>query len=251
LLRNGKIPRMPVAENNHNRFILKVSGELFSTKDNPIDFEKYNEVATQILNIVESTGIQLALVVGGGNIFRGRERSKEVDSNEADSMGMMATVINGIALREALVRNGAEDTRLMTAFHIPEFAEPYIRLKARHHLESNRLVILSGGLGKPCFSTDSAVAQYANELNCRMVLKASTVDGVYDKDPKKYADGVKFDRITHQDALEKRLRVMDGTAFAMCMRSEIPIFVFNINDLGRLPDVVHGDFSFGTLITAN
>ncbi len=242
---------MSAAVINPKRLILKVSGELFSLKDNNISFDKYNEVASQILTIVKSTGIQLAMVIGGGNIFRGRQRNNEVDSSEADSMGMMATVINGIALREALVRQGAEDTRLMTAFHIPDFAEPYIRLKARHHLKNNRLVILAGGLGKPSFSTDSAVAQYANELNCSMVLKASTVDGVYDKDPKLYPDAVKFENITYQEALERRLKVMDQTSFAMCMLSEIPIFVFDIKDLARIPDIINGDFSFGSLISSS
>lgn len=241
--------RMLTSVNSPKRFILKVSGELFSSGDKHIDFQKYSEVAKQIIDIVKLTKIQLAMVVGGGNIFRGRERDLEVDSTEADSMGMLATVINGIALREALVRQGAEDTRLMTAFHIPEFAEPYIRLKARHHLKNNRLVILAGGLGKPNFSTDSAVAQYASELNCSMVLKASTVDGVYDRDPKKYKDALKLDKVSFQDALEKRLMVMDHTSFAMCMNSEIPIFVFNIKDLKRIPDIVEGDFSFGSLIS--
>jgi len=137
---------------------------LFADKKDNISFAAYDVVAKQIIEIVNNTGVQLAMVVGGGNIFRGRERAGYVDSNEADSIGMMATIMNGIALREALVRNGAYDTRLMTAIHIPEFAEPYIRLKARHHLNQHRLVILAGGLGKPGFSTDSAVAQYASEL---------------------------------------------------------------------------------------
>ena len=239
---------MPTGNTEPKRLILKVSGELFSTNESHISFEKYNEVAGRLIRIVESTGIQLAMVVGGGNIFRGRERSHEVDSAEADSMGMLATVINGVALREALVRQGAEDTRLMTAFHLPDFAEPYIRLKARHHLNNHRMVILAGGLGKPNFSTDSAVAQYAHELKCSMVLKASTVDGVYDKDPKTNKDAVKLGRITFQEALERHLMVMDSTAFAMCMLSEIPIFIFNIHDLERIPDIVRGDFSFGSLI---
>ncbi|HSX39060.1 MAG TPA: uridine monophosphate kinase [Candidatus Saccharimonadales bacterium] len=237
------------SNNSPKRLILKVSGELFSSRGKNIDFQKYNKFAKQILKIVKSTEIQLAMVVGGGNIFRGREKSEDVDAAEADSMGMLATVMNGIALREALIRQGATDTRLMTAFHLPEFAEPYIRLKAKHHLNNNRLVILAGGLGKPSFSTDSAVAQYANELNCSLVLKASTVDGVYDTDPKKNQKAKKLPTITFQDALEKRLKVMDSTAFAMCMISEIPIFVFDIRDLDRIPDIVNEDFSFGSLIS--
>lgn len=225
-----------------------MSGELFSQKGEHVSFPRYDKVARQIIAIVEKTRVQLAMVVGGGNIFRGRERASYVDHTEADSMGMLATVINGVALREALVRNGAVDTRLMTAFNLPEIAEPYIRMKGRHHLDNHRLIILAGGIGRPNFSTDSAVAQYADELLCNMVLKASTVDGIYDKDPKKYSDAVKLPQITFREALQLGLEVMDATAFAMCMRSKIPIFVFDINDLERLSDILQGDFSFGSLV---
>ena len=235
-------------ERENKRLILKVSGEMFQTETEHINFEKYDEVAKEILDIVDKTGIQLAMVVGGGNIFRGRERSLDVDSSEADSMGMLATVMNGLALREAFVRHGATETRLMTALHMQELAEPYIRMKGRHHLEQNRLVIIAGGLGKPGFSTDSAVAQYADELLCSMVLKASTVDGVYEKDPKKYPWAKKYDRLTYKEALINDLAVMDSTAFAMCMRSGVPIFVFDIENLNRLPDILKGDYSFGTLV---
>lgn len=235
-------------EREKKRLILKVSGELFQNEDESICFDKYDEVAKQILEMVDKTGIQLAMVVGGGNIFRGRERAVEVDSSEADSMGILATVMNGIALREAFVRNGSRDTRLMTALHMQELAEPYIRMKGRHHLDENRLVILAGGLGKPGFSTDSAVAQYADELLCSMVLKASTVDGVYEKDPNKYPWARKYEQVSYKDALVNEIAVMDSTAFAMCRKSNLPIFVFNIEDLHRLPDILEGDFSFGTLV---
>ena len=231
------------------RNILKVSGELFADKKDNISFAAYDVVAKQIIEIVNNTGVQLAMVVGGGNIFRGRERAGYVDSNEADSIGMMATIMNGIALREALVRNGAYDTRLMTAIHIPEFAEPYIRLKARHHLNQHRLVILAGGLGKPGFSTDSAVAQYASELDCNLILKASTVDGVYDSNPKVNKDAKKIPRSTYKEALLKELEIMDLTAFTMCNKSKIPIFVFNIEDLDKLPEILKGNYSFGSLIS--
>jgi len=231
-----------------DRVILKLSGELFGDDNSNIDFDKYDDVAKRLISIKERSGAQLAMVVGGGNIFRGRQASSEVDHTEADSMGMLATVMNGIGLRDALVRNGAIETRLMTAFNLPEMAEPYIKLKGRHHLENNRMVIISGGLGKPNFSTDSAVAQYADELQCRIILKASTVDGVYDKDPKKCSDAIKFEQITFREALERGLKVMDTTAFAMCMRSNIPIFVFDICQLNRIPEVIAGDYSFGTLI---
>lgn len=234
--------------NNIERAILKLSGELFENGKDHINFDKYSDVAKQLIDVQKQTGIQLAIVVGGGNIFRGRQANNEVDHNEADSMGMLSTIINGIGLREALLRNGASDTRLMTSISIPEIAEPYIRLKGRHHLCSNRLVIIAGGLGKPNFTTDSAVAQYADELNCELIFKASTVDGVYDSDPKKNSEAKKYSELTYQEALDQRLEVMDRTAFAMCEKSNIPIFVFDVKDLHKLPDIIKGDYSFGTLI---
>ena len=230
------------------RAILKLSGELFGADNEPISSERYDIVARQILKIVETTGIQMVIVVGGGNIFRGREASPGVDHTEADAMGMLATVINGIGLREALVRNGTKDARLMTAFDLQAFAEPYIRLKGRHHLDEHRLVIIAGGLGIPNFSTDSAVAQYADELNCGIIFKASTVDGVYNCDPRHNPDAMRYSEITYKDAIAQDLGIMDTTAFAMCKKSGIPIFVFNINDLDKLPEILDGDHSFGTLI---
>lgn len=230
------------------RGILKLSGELFADGSEHISFERYDVVAKQLIRIQELTKIQLAIVVGGGNIFRGREANEKVDHTEADSMGMLATIINGVALREAMVRNGANDTRLMTSVNLPQFAEPYIRIKGRHHLDNNRLVIIAGGLGMPNFSTDSAVAQYADELKCQMIFKASTVNGVYDSDPKKNVSAKRYSQITYRQALTERLGVMDATAFAMCEKSGIPIFVFDIKDLERLPDIIKGDYSFGTLI---
>lgn len=237
-----------MAERVERRAMLKLTGELFGSEEDSISFDRYDVVAQQLLQITTSTDVQLAIVVGGGNIFRGRFAKQNVDHTEADSMGMLATVINGVGLREALIRNGANDARLMTAFNLPEFAEPYIRLKARHHLNNHRLVIISGGLGMPGFSTDSAVAQYADELHCEIVFKASSVDGVYNFDPQHNPEAIRYDKITYQEAIEKRLGVMDTTAFAMCMRSKIPIFVFNIKELDKLPQILDGDYSFGTLI---
>jgi uridylate kinase len=233
---------------NIRRAILKLSGELFQSNSESISFEQYDTVAKQLIEIHKKTNLQLALVVGGGNIFRGRQANNQVDHNEADMMGMMATIINGIGLREALTRNGATDTRLMTSISIPEVGEPYIRTKGRHHLDNGRIVIIAGGLGMPNFSTDSAVAQFANELQCEMIFKASTIDGVYDSDPRKNTEAKKYSRLTYQDALDQRLEVMDRTAFAMCEKSGIPIFVFDIKDLQRLTDIISGDLSFGTLI---
>jgi len=232
-----------------NRAILKLSGELFQNKNEHISFLQYENVAKQLIDIQKQTKIQIAIVVGGGNIFRGRQANKKVDHNEADSMGMMATIINGIGLREALVRNGAINTRLMTSINIHQIGEPYIRTKGRHHLKNNRLVIIAGGLGMPNFSTDSAVAQFASELQCEIIFKASTIDGVYDSDPKQNKNAKKYSSITYQESLDRRLNVMDRTAFAMCEKSEIPIFVFDIKDLHQLPDIIKGDHSFGTLIS--
>ncbi len=233
------------------RGILKISGEMFADKENHISFEKFDIVAKQIIDIQKRAGIQLAVVVGGGNIFRGRQADLQshVDHTEADAMGMMATVINGIGLREALVRHGAFDTRLMTAFELRDFAEPYIKLKGRHHLSQNRLVIIAGGLGKPNFSTDSAVAQYADELECQIIFKASTVNGVYDQDPQNHPNAKCYSRLTIKKALLKELKIMDTTAFAMCLKSGIPVFVFDFKDLDKLPRAVKGNYSFGTLIT--
>lgn len=231
------------------RAILKLSGELFQYKNEHISFMQYEYVAKQLIDIQKQTKIQLAIVVGGGNIFRGRQANNSVDHNEADSMGMMATIINGIGLREALIRNGAVTTRLMTSINIHQIAEPYIRTKGRHHLKNDRLVIIAGGLGMPNFSTDSAVAQFASELQSEIIFKASTIDGVYDSDPKINKKAKKYSELTYQQTLDQRLNVMDRTAFAMCEKSEIPIFVFDISDLHRLIDIIKGDYSFGTLIS--
>jgi len=230
------------------RAILKLSGELFSQDNQHLSFEQYDHVAKQLIEISTTTNIQMAIVVGGGNIFRGRQADSYVDSTEADSMGMLATIINGIGLREALVRNGAENTRLMTTINIYQIAEPYIRAKGRYHLSQHRLTVIAGGLGIPNFSTDSAVTQFASELNCDIILKASTVDGVYDSDPRQNQSAKKYSHLTFSEALSQDLKIMDRTAFAMCEKSKIPIFVFDIKDLHHLPKIINGDHSFGTLI---
>lgn len=233
---------------NTERAILKLSGELFENNGDNISFLKYDLVAKQLIEIQKVTQVQLAVVIGGGNIFRGRQADIKIDHTEADSMGMLATVINGIGLREALTRNGAKNARLMTSINISELAEPYIRPKARHHLNENRLVVIVGGLGMPNFTTDSAVAQFADELECKIIFKASTVDGVYDSDPKVNINAKKYDKLSFQEAIDRKLKIMDTTAFTMCEKSNIPIFVFNIKDLDKLPLAIKGDYSFGTLL---
>lgn len=235
------------------RVILKVSGEAFGTDDKHIDLIRYSEMAKQLIEIQNKTGIQLAIVVGGGNIFRGREAEGEIglkfDPIDADHMGMFATMMNGIALRRALIDNGAVGARLMTAISVPQVAEEYIRYKALSHLSKGLLVVIAGGLGVTRFSTDSAVAHYAEELGCQMIFKASTVDGVYDCDPKKNSGAKKYQELSYQDALSQGLNVMDPTAFTMGQGSGIPIFVFDINRLCDLPAIIEGDYSFGTLIS--
>lgn len=228
--------------------VLKLTGEIFSSKRATMDSAKYDRVSLQLIEIVKNSPVQLALVVGGGNIYRGRQAGSEVDRSEADNVGMLGTVMNGINLRESLTRNHAPETRLMTALPIHSVAEEYIRLKAIHHLKMGRIIILAGGLGKPGFSTDSAVAKYGMELKCDLVLKASTVDGVYDSDPNKNQRAKRLSVLTYRDAIRQNLQVMDPTAFAICETSKIPIVVFDIRQLSRVPDIIKGDYSLGTLI---
>jgi len=230
------------------RVILKISGELFGQNGNNIDFQKYDSVSRRLIKIKDDSRAQIAIVVGGGNIFRGRQANSQVDSTEADNMGMLATIMNGIGLREALVRNSVQDIRLMTAIPIEKMAEPYIIQKARHHLAHDRIIIIAGGLGIAGFSTDSAVAHYARDLCCRMILKASTVDGVYDSDPRQNPSAQKYPRVSFDDVIARKIKVMDSTAFTMCQESNIPIFVFNISDLDKTPEAIAGDYSFGTII---
>ncbi|HET7099154.1 MAG TPA: UMP kinase [Patescibacteria group bacterium] len=229
-------------------YILKLTGELFEKGNDHISFDRYDLVSKQILETRENTGAKFVIVVGAGNIIRGRDADSKVNPNEADNMGMLATMINGVGLRDALTRNGGKGVRLMTAVEIKGLAEPYIRLKAVSHLEKGYVVVIGFGLGRPGFSTDTAVAQYAGELECGLILKASTTDGVYDKDPKKHKDAKKYSELTFEKALKDDLKIMDANAFATSMRTGIPIFVFDVKDLNKMPRAIVEDYSFGTLI---
>ncbi len=186
-------------------------------------------------------------MIGGGNIFRGRDKARQVDEATADYMGMLATIINGMGLQEALERLGAA-TRMMTAIEIKSVAEPYIRRKALKHLSRGRIVILTAGTGNPFFTTDSGAALRAAVLDCDIILKATNVDGVYSEDPDKNPAAKLLTKITYQEAIEKNLNVMDATAFALCKRQKIPIVVFNIDKLNDLDEILTGH-SFGTLVT--
>lgn len=224
------------------RVVLKLSGEAFADPalNYGIDTEVINRVAAEIAQ-VRSEGVQIAVVVGGGNIFRGLSSAAAgMDRANADYMGMLATVINALALRDALERAGAP-TRVQTAITIQEVAEPYIRLRAIRHLEKGRVVIFAGGTGNPFFTTDTTAALRAAEIGAEVVLKATKVDGVYNTDPAVDPDAEMLDDVTYMEIIAQRLRVMDSTAITMCMENDIPIRVFSIVKPGNIAAAVRGE----------
>lgn len=232
----------------YKRIVLKLSGEALKdvTNGEPLDPAILKNLALSLKEI-HSLGVQICLVVGGGNIFRGLSGSQSgVDRTTGDYMGMLATVINGLALMNALEKEGAP-VRVQTAIPMEKIAEPFILRRAVRHLEKGRIVILVAGTGNPYFSTDTTAALRASELGADAILKATKVDGIYDKDPAKFPDAVKFDKISYLDALEKRLAVMDSTAFSLCMDNRIPIIVFNMNKPGNIERVIEGQ-KIGTIV---
>ena len=231
------------------RVVLKLSGEaLAGEKGYGIDPAIVDSVAKQIKETV-SNGLQVAVVVGGGNIWRGLSgSSRGMDRATADYMGMLATVINSLALQDALEQCEV-DTRVQTAIEMRQVAEPYIRRRAIRHLEKGRVVIFAAGTGNPYFSTDTSAALRASEFGADIVMKATKVDGIYDKDPMKFPDAVRYDEITYVDALRQRLNVMDATAFSLCQENNIPILVFNLNDHGAVRRALAGE-KVGTLVHA-
>ena len=232
----------------YKRIVLKLSGEALKdvTNGEPLDPALLKNLALSLKEI-HSLGVQICLVVGGGNIFRGLSGSQSgVDRTTGDYMGMLATVINGLALMNALEKEGVP-VRVQTAIPMEKIAEPFILRRAVRHLEKGRIVILVAGTGNPYFSTDTTAALRASELGADAILKATKVDGIYDKDPAKFPDAVKFDKISYLDALEKRLAVMDSTAFSLCMDNRIPIIVFNMNKPGNIERVIEGQ-KIGTIV---
>jgi uridylate kinase len=230
------------------RVALKLSGEAFADPElgYGIDPRTVQAVASEVAE-VHAEGHQIAMVVGGGNIFRGLSTAAAgMDRANADYMGMLATVINALALRDALETAGCP-ARVQTAIKIEQVAEPYIRLRAIRHLEKGRAVILAGGTGNPFFTTDTTVALRAAEVEAELVLKATKVDGVYDSDPVTNPDAVLFEKLTYMEVLEKGLRVMDSTAITMCMENDLPIRVFNIGVPGNIARAVRGE-PIGTLV---
>lgn len=231
------LPVKPVYKN----ILLKMSGEMLGgAAGSGIDLETLERFAREIESVVE-LGVQVSIVIGGGNIFRGiAGAAKGMDRAGADGMGMLATLINGIALQDALERHGLH-TRVMSALQVNQVAEPYIRRRAIRHLEKGRVVVLAGGTGNAYFSTDTAAALRGAEIHADVILKATKVDGVYDKDPHKHADAVRYDELTHLDVIARGLGVMDTTAISLCMDNRIPIVVFSFVEPGNLRRVVCGE----------
>ncbi len=233
----------------YSRVLLKLSGEaLAGDQGHGIQGEVLEKISSEIAEL-QKTGVEIGIVVGGGNIHRGvAGATTGMDRSTSDYMGMMATVINSLALQDALERKGVF-TRVMSAIDMQEVAEPYIRRRAVRHLEKKRVVIFAAGTGNPYFTTDTTAALRANEINAGLIMKATKVDGIYDKDPMKHKDAVKFDKLSYIDVLNKEIKVMDSTAITLCMDNDMDIIVFNMFEQGNIKKVVNGDTKLGTLVT--
>ena len=232
----------------YRRVLLKISGEaLIGEQTFGIDVKVARSVAEEIKQ-VHDLGVEVAVVVGGGNIFRGVSASAgNMDRSSADYIGMLATVMNAVVLQDALETTGAQ-TRVLSAIDIPQLAEPFVRRRAIRHLEKGRIVIFAAGTGNPFFSTDSAAALRALEIKAEVILKATKVDGVYSADPMKDPSATRFDCITYQEVLEKQLKVMDASAISLCMDNDLPIIVFNMRKSGNIARVVRSDAGIGTRV---
>ncbi|RMG79464.1 MAG: UMP kinase [Bacteroidetes bacterium] len=231
----------------YKRILLKLSGEaLMGNKQFGIDHQRLNQYANEIKAIVEK-GVQVGIVIGGGNIFRGIQAEEGgIDRVQGDYMGMLATVINGLALQSSLEKIGVY-TRLQTAIKMEQIAEPFIKRRAVRHLEKGRVVIFGAGTGNPYFTTDTAASLRAIEIGADVILKGTRVDGIYTADPEKDATAIKYDKISFKEVYEKGLNVMDLTAFTLCHENKVPIIVFDMNKPGNLQKVVEGK-TVGTLV---
>jgi uridylate kinase len=225
----------------YKRVLLKISGEILAGEDSSgINPRVIQEIAQEIQE-VKGLGVEVAVVIGGGNIFRGvAASSKGMDRASADYMGMLATVLNALALQDALEKIGVQ-TRVQTAIEMREIAEPYIRRKAIRHLEKDRVVIFGAGTGNPYFTTDTTASLRAMEIGAEVILKATKVDGVYDRDPLGDPGATKYDELTYLDVLKKQIKVMDATAISLCMDHHIPIIVFNLKERGNIKRVILGE----------
>lgn len=235
-----------MAEGKYKRVMLKLSGEALAGEDGfGLDFNVAKKIALEIKEIVDM-GIEVGAVVGGGNIWRGRS-GEGMDRTTADYMGMLATCINALALQDSLEQVGVK-TRVQTAIEMKEVAEPFIRRRAMRHLEKGRVVIFAAGTGNPYFSTDTTAALRAAEIEAEIILLAKKVDGVYDKDPHKYPDAKKYDKLSYLDVLDQGLQVMDSTATSLCMDNNIPILVFGLDDPKNIRRAILGE-NLGTLVS--
>lgn len=239
-----------MAEPVFKRILLKLSGEALAAGQGfGVDPSRIHEVAKELAE-VQALGAQIAIVVGGGNFFRGvAVQAKEMDRVSADHMGMLATVINALALQDALEKQGVY-TRVQSAIEMNQVAEPFIRRRAIRHLEKGRIVIFAGGTGNPYFSTDTAASLRAMEIKADAILKATKVDGIYDADPVLVKDATKFDTISYLEVLKRGLKVMDSTAISLCRDNNLPIIIFNLNQRGNIQRVVMGE-KVGSLVSAS
>jgi len=242
-----KVSKRPMIK--YKRILLKLSGESLqgSSKSTNISHEVLEQYCDEIKGVLEE-GVEIAIVIGGGNIFRGGQaEALGIDRVQGDYMGMLATVVNGMALQSALERHGMY-TRLMSGIKMEQVCEPFIRRRAIRHLEKGRIVIFGAGIGNPYFTTDSTASLRAIETQCNVVLKGTRVDGVYSADPEKVKDATRYENLSFQEAYEKNLNIMDMTAFTLCMENKLPIIVFDMNRKGNLLKIVRGDKA-GTLIS--
>jgi uridylate kinase len=237
----------PGSDAGYQRVLLKLSGEVFGGGAVGLDLDVVSDIARQVRDVVRS-GVQVAIVVGGGNFFRGAEIAQRgMDRARADYMGMLGTVMNCLALQDFLEKQGVE-TRVQTAITMGQVAEPYVPRRAIRHLEKGRVVIFGAGLGAPYFSTDTTAAQRALEVSADVVLMAKSVDGVYDDDPKTNPSAVRFDRVSFDEALMRGLKVADATAFSLCRDNQLPIIVFDLLREGNIARAVRGE-KIGTLVS--
>jgi uridylate kinase len=239
----------PDGQPKYKRVILKLSGEVLRSSEtgDPIDWDTLKRICQQVKEI-HALGTEVCIVIGGGNIFRGLSGSKDrgVDRTTGDYMGMLSTVINGLAFMECLEKMDVV-TRVQTSIPMNQVAEPFILRRAIRHLERGRVVIFVAGTGNPYFSTDTAAALRASEIQADVIMKATKVDGIYDKDPMKHDDAIKYDQITYIDALQSRLNILDSTAFSLCMDNEVPIMVLSLNEEGSIRRAILGE-KIGTLV---
>jgi uridylate kinase len=242
------VPPDTRAEPSYKRILLKLSGEaLMGEQAYGVDPAVANRIAQDVSEI-QSLGVQTSIVIGGGNIFRGLAASaRGMDRSTADYMGMLATVINALALQDALEKHGVP-TRVLTAIEMRAVAEPFIRRRAIRHLEKGRVVVFAAGTGNPYFTTDTAAARRAMEVRAEVILKATKVDGIYTADPVRYPDATRYDNISYLQVLQERLQVMDATAISLCMDNKLPIVVFNLLTPGNIRRVIMGD-AVGTVVS--